>query len=86
MLLFQDIMRVGDFNFDNSLFDENSYGDILVYDISCKTFMGAKGLRVRFHKVNRFIKIYDSSSSQILFATFSKQTLSEPYSYIIKTI
>ena len=77
MLLFQDIKGVGDFNFNNILLDENSYGDILVYDISYKTFMGTKGLRVRFHQVNGFIKIYDSSSSRILFATFSKQTLSE---------
>ena len=59
---FDDIMRVGDFDFVNVLWDkkcyENSYENILIYDISDKTFMGAKPLRIRFNKENGVIKIY----------------------------
>ena len=39
-------MRVGDFDFDDNLKDkklnESSYENVLVYDISYKTFTGAK--------------------------------------------
>ena len=51
--------EVGDFNSDKILLDENLYEHILVYEVSYKTFMGAKSLRIRFQNVNGFIKIYD---------------------------
>ena len=63
MYYFDDIMRVGDFDFDNNLLDkklyENSCENVLIYDISLKTFMGAKPLRIRFDQLDGFIKIYD---------------------------
>ena len=56
---FDDIMRTGDFDFDNILLDKKSYKNssenILIY----KTFMGAKPLRIRFAEIDGFIKIYD---------------------------
>ena len=52
------IIRVGDFDF-NILLEEksykNSYETILIYDISYKTFIGAKPLRIRFDKDDGFI-------------------------------
>ena len=58
---FDDIMSVGDFDFNNILLDEkpceNSNGNILIYDISYKTFTGEKPLRIGFDKVDGFIKI-----------------------------
>ena len=36
------------FDFDNILLDEKSYENVLIFDISYKTFMGAKPLRIRF--------------------------------------
>ena len=54
-------MKFVDINFDNILLDEksykNSYENIFIYDISCKTFMGEKPLCIRFDKVDGFIKI-----------------------------
>ena len=50
---FDDIMRVVDIDFDSILLDENSYKTyekILIYDMSYKTFMGAKPLRIWFKK------------------------------------
>ena len=62
---FDDIVRFGDFDFVNILLDEklyqNSYENILIYDISYKTFMGAKPLRIRFDKIDGFIKSHDET-------------------------
>ena len=53
--------------------------NILVYNISCKTLIDAKLLRIRFNKVDRFIKIYDGNRYLILFG-------SEKYDYICNRI
>ena len=62
---FDDIMTVGDFNFDNILLGgklhENPFENILIFDISYKMFMPAKPLRNSFNKVDQFIKIYDGT-------------------------
>ena len=59
---FDDIMRVRDIDFSNILLDEKSYKtqeNILIYGISCKTFMGSIPLWISFNKIDGFIKIYD---------------------------
>ena len=59
---FDDIMRVRDIDFSNILLDEKSYKtqeNILIYGISCKTFMGSIPLCISFNKIDGFIKIYD---------------------------
>ena len=58
---FDDIIKLEDFVFNNSLINENSYENILVYDISYKTLIGVKPLRIRFDKVNGFIRVYDGT-------------------------
>ena len=52
-------MNVEDINVDNIFLDENSYENIVVYNILYKTFMDAKPLRIRFDKVDEIIKIYN---------------------------
>ena len=49
---FDDIIKLEDFNFDNILID-------VLYDISYKTLIGPKPLRVRFDKIHGFIRIYN---------------------------
>ena len=60
---FGDKMRVGDFDFNNILLDKKShekpFENILIYDISYKTFMDAKPFRIKFDKIVGFIKVYD---------------------------
>ena len=59
---FDDTRRVSDIDFRDNLLDEKSYKkteNILSYDISCKIFMSSITLRIRFHKIDGFIKIYD---------------------------
>ena len=56
---FDDIIKLEDFDFDNVLIDEKSHENILIYDISYKTSIGPKFLRIRFDKIDGFIRIYD---------------------------
>ena len=55
---FVDIMRVRDIDPSDTLLDEKSYENILIYNISYKTFMGAKPLHIRFDKIDGFIITY----------------------------
>ena len=61
-------MRVWDIDSDNIL-DELSYENTLIYNISYKTFMGAKSLHIRFDKVDGVIKFYDGAIYLDLFGT-----------------
>ena len=51
---FDNINKIEDFHFDNILIDEKSGKKILVYNISYKTLIDTKPLRLRFDKVNGF--------------------------------
>ena len=39
----------------------------MIYDISCKTSTGAKPLRIRYNKIDGFIKIYNRIRYLVLF-------------------
>ena len=43
------------------ILDETSYENILVYDISFKTLIDAKLSRIKFGKVDEFIRFYDGT-------------------------
>ena len=58
---FDDIIRFEDFDFDNTLIDEKSYENILIYDILYKTSIGAKPLRISFDKIDGFNKVLSRS-------------------------
>ena len=52
---FDDIIKSEDFNLGNILIDEESYENILVYNISYKTFIDAKPLCTRLDKIDGFM-------------------------------
>ena len=62
---FDNIIRLldTDIEFSDILLDERlyeeKYENILIYNISYKTSKGAKPLRIRFDKIDGFIKIHD---------------------------
>ena len=58
---FEDIIKIEYFDIDNILIDEKSYEDILVYDISYKNLITGKPLRIRFGKIDGFIRVYDGT-------------------------
>ena len=57
------------------------YKNILVYDVSCETFIGAKPLR--FDKVDGFIKGYDGISYLILFVPETYDAIYKRIRYLI---
>ena len=52
------IINITIFDLCNILIDIEN---ILIYNISYKTLMGAKPLRIRFDKKNGFIRVYDGT-------------------------
>ena len=51
-------MRMIDINYIDVLLNEKKEKNILIYDISYKTFMESTPLRMRFDEIDGFIKIY----------------------------
>ena len=64
---FDDIIKIEDFNLDKILIDEKLYKNILVHNISCKTLIGPKPLRIKFNKIDGFIRVYDGTRCLVLF-------------------
>ena len=52
------IMRTIDINYIDILLNEKKEKNILIYDISYKTFMESIPLLMRFDEIDGFIKIY----------------------------
>ena len=75
-------MRFIDIDFSDILLDEKSYENILIYDVSSKTFIGAKALRIWFEKVE-FIKIYDGIRYLVLFAPERYNAIYERINHLI---
>ena len=55
-----------DISLDEKLYKENNE-NILIFDISYKTSTGPKPLRIRFDKIDGFIKIHDKIRYLVLF-------------------
>ena len=72
---FFDLIKIKYFNSDNILMNEKSYENILVYDISYKTLVGAKLLRIRFEKINGFIRVFDQTRYLVLFGPEKYDTI-----------
>ena len=67
MLLFWWHKIIRNFDFDNILSDEKSCGNILVHDISYKTFTDAKPFCIRFDKVHGSFRVYDGTRYLVSF-------------------
>ena len=51
------------FDYNSILIDKKSHKNILIYDISYKTLIASKPLRIRLNKMDGFIRIYDGNES-----------------------
>ena len=76
---FDDIIKIEDFHFENILLDEKWYENTLVCDTPYKTLIVAKPLRIRFDKVDRFIRVYDGTGYLVLIGV-------EKYDFIYNTM
>ena len=65
---FDDIIEIEDFDLE-ILIDEKSYENVLVYNISYKTLIDAKLLRIRFDKIDGFIRVYEATRYLVLFGS-----------------
>ena len=66
---FDDIIKFEDFDIDSILIDEKSYQNDSVFNISYKTLIGARPVRIGFHKIDGFIRIYDGTRYLVLFGS-----------------
>ena len=64
---FDDMIKIENFDLDNILVDEKLYENILVYNISYKSLIYSKPLRIRFNKIDGFIRVYDGTRYLVLF-------------------
>ena len=56
---FDGITKPEDLDFDNILIDDKSNKNILIYNILYKNLIGGTPSRIRFNKVNEFIRVSD---------------------------
>ena len=60
-----DVIKTEGFDLSNILLDKKSYKYILIYNISCKIFIGPKPLHIRFDKIDGHI--YNGTIYLVLF-------------------
>ena len=81
--MISNILKYEDFNLDNILIDEKSYENILVYNISYKSVIGAELLRIRFDKTDGFIRVYDGTRYLVLFKGEKYDFIYNKFRYLI---
>ena len=80
---FDDIIKLEDFDFDNILTYEKSHENILIYDISYRTLIVLKPLRIGFDKMDGFIRIYDGTRYLVLLGPEKYGTIYNTIRYLI---
>ena len=71
------------FDFDNILSDEKFYESIFIYSVLYKALIGAKPLRIRFDKVDEFIRVYDRTRYLALFGPEEYDAIYNRIRYLI---
>ena len=64
-----NITELEDFDLDNILIDKKSHENSSVYNISNKTIIDSKPLRIRFFQIDGIIRIYDGTRYLTLFGS-----------------
>ena len=80
---FDNIIKLEDFDFNNTLIDEKSHENTIIYNISFKTLIDPKPLRIRFDKKDEFIWIYDRIRYLILFGSEKYDAINDRIRYLI---
>ena len=80
---FDDINKIEDFDLDNILIDKKSYRNILFYNISYKSLIDYKPLRIRFDKIAGFIRVYDGTRYLVLFGSEKYDSIYDRIIYLI---
>ena len=65
---FDDMIKIEDFDLNNILTDKKSCKNILVQNnILCKSLIDYESLRIRFDKMDGFVKVSDGNRYLVLF-------------------
>ena len=80
---FGDTIKPENFDLDNSLIDEKPRENILIYNISYKTLINPKSLRIKFNQIDGFIRIYDGTRYLILFDAGEYEAIYNKIKYLI---
>ena len=80
---FNDIIKFEDIDFDNISLNEKSDKNILVFNISYKTLIRAKSLRIMLDKVDGFINVYDGTIYLVLFRLEKYDTIYDRIRYLL---
>ena len=80
---FDDIIKFEDFDSNYTLIDEKSHENILIYNISYNTLIGAKSLHIRLYKIDGFIIIYDGTRYLVLFGSEKCNAIYNRIRYLI---
>ena len=80
---FDEIIKLGYFDFDNILIDEKSHEKILIYNISYKSSIDPKPLRIRFDKIDGLFIIYDGTKYLTLFGSEKYDAIYDRIRYLI---
>ena len=80
---FDYIIKSEYFDLDNILINKKSHESILIYDISYKTLIDSTPLRIRFNKIDGFIRIYDGARHLTLFGSEKYDVIYSRIRYII---
>ena len=76
-------MRAIDISSRDILLDEKKYKDILIYNISYKTFIASTPLRIRFEEIVGFIKVYDGIWYLVLFSNIWYDKICDSIKYLL---
>ena len=77
------IIKLEDFDLDNVSIDQKSRKNVLIYEISYKTLVGSKPLRIRFDKIDGFIRFYDRTKYLTLFGSEKYDVIYDRIRYLI---
>ena len=79
---FNDTTKFPDFSFGNILFNEKSYKNICIYEVSNKTLIGAKPSHILFDKVYRLVRDYYGTEYLALFGLKKHNAIYERIRYL----
>ena len=80
---FDNVIKLEEFDLDNTLIDEKSQENILMCDMLYKTLISSKPLRIRFDKMDGFIRIYDGTKYLTLFGSVKYDAIYDRITYLI---
>ena len=77
------ITKFEDFGFYNTIIDENSRKNILIYNISYRTLVDPKPFHIRFDKIDGFVGVYDRTRNLVLFDPEKYDAIDNRFRYLI---